>query len=242
MGNMKPTAEAGALTLVLLVQNYRSQITALLVKNGVVVNDGASDEQVAVLVANLLKVSKSFAKDLNNFIMNPRVAEVVAGGIGQTAEYFRMSGNSYLNVFGQFGDTSVPTDIGYESQYGLSTTSASTTTDPVLNSATTNVSPTSGGSSTSWWSGIKENLAGYLSDGIKLIGTLDTNKANAEIARQHALAMQAQAQAGGGKVVNTEAGGKTPEEGMGTTTIVVLSLVGVAVLGTVIYFMTRPKN
>lgn len=236
MGNMKPTTEDGALTLVLLVQNYRSQISALLIKNGVLVNDSTSDEQIAVLVANLLKVSKSFAKDLNNFIMNPRVAEVVAGGIGQTAEYFRASGNSYLNLFGQFLDTEVPTDIGYQSQY-TTVTSSPPTTDPVLNSATTNVSPSSGGS---WWSGIKENLAGYLSDGIKLIGTLDTNKANTAIA--NAQAQVAQAQAGGGKLVNTEAGDKTPEEGMGTTTIVVLSLVGVAVLGAIIYFATRPKN
>jgi hypothetical protein len=243
MGNMKPTADDGALTLVLLVKKYRSQMIALLIKNGVVVNDSTSDEQIAILMGNLLKVSKSFAKDLNDFIMNPKVAEVIAGGFAQTAQYFRMSGSSYLNVFGQFADTSVPDSIGYESQYGLGTSSSSTTNDPVLNSANTNTNSgtNSGGSTTSWWTGIKENLASYLSDGIKLIGTLDTNKANVKIANSHAQVAQA---GGGTKNTTTEEEDGTGKEndGISTTTIVVLSLVGVAVLGTIIYFIARPKK
>ena len=59
MANLKPTAQMGALTLVFLVKQYRSQMIALLVKNGIVVNNNTSDEQVAKLMANLLKVSKS---------------------------------------------------------------------------------------------------------------------------------------------------------------------------------------
>jgi hypothetical protein len=246
MGNMKPTADDGALTLVLLVKNYRSQMIALLIKNGVAVNDSSSDEQIAILMGNLLKVSKSFAKDLNDFVMNPKVAEVIVGGFSQTAQYFRMSGGSYLNgsgQFGQFQDYEVPDSIGYESQYGLGTNSSSTTNDPVLNSATTNTNSgtNSGGSTTSWWSGIKENWSTYLGDTIKLIGVLDTNKANTKIANSHAIV----AQAGGGTKNTTteEVDGKGKEnDGISTTTIVVLSLVGVAVLGTIIYFVTRPKN
>ena len=245
MGNMKPTADDGALTLVLLVKNYRSQMIALLIKNGVAVNDSSSDEQIAILMGNLLKVSKSFAKDLNDFVMNPKVAEVIVGGFSQTAQYFRMSGGSYLNgsgQFGQFQDYEVPDSIGYESQYGLGTSSSSTTHDPVLNNATTttNSGTNSGGSTTSWWSGIKENWATYLGDTIKLIGTLDTNKANTKIANSHAQVAQA---GGGTKVIKTEEEEDDEnKDGTSTTTIVVLSLVGVAVLGTIIYFVTRPKS
>ena len=36
--------------------------------------------------------------------------------------------------------------------------------------------------------------------------------------------------------------GTPDDEGMSTTTIVVLSLVGVAIIGTIIYFVARPKK
>ena len=87
MANTKPTAQTGALTLVLLVKFYRSQMIALLVKNGIVVNNNATDQKISTLMADLLKVSKSYFKDLNDFITNPNVVQRLAGGIQQTAQY-----------------------------------------------------------------------------------------------------------------------------------------------------------
>lgn len=244
---VKPTVQSGAMTLVLLVKKYRSQMVALLLKNGVVVPQGASDQDVALLMVNLLKVSKSFANDLNAFLSNPKVIETIAGGMAQTAQYFRMSGRGYMNAGGMFESQDVPTDIGYESQYGLdfgtssSSSSSSTTTTTPADSGTTS------GSGSSWWSGIKANLGNYLSDGIKLIGTISTNNANVQIANAQSNIAQAQAGSGGGVSggsTSGASGGKTPTNagGMSTTTIVLLSLAGVAVLGTVIYLATRPSK
>jgi hypothetical protein len=89
---VKPTIETGAMTLVLLVANYRSQMINLLLKNGVTVPSGASNQQIATMMANLLKISKSFAMDLQRFISNPKVIEVLAGGFSQNAQYLRASG------------------------------------------------------------------------------------------------------------------------------------------------------
>jgi len=230
MANSKPTAQTGALTLVLLVRLYRNQMIALLVKNGIVVNDNSSDQQIATLMANLLKVSKSYFQDLNNFIMNPNVATVIASGLGETAQYFKMSGNGYMN---------------------FTTSDEDSNPDPALPTPNNNTNSNTNAPAPTWWSGIKANLGGYLSDGIKLIGTMNTNNANVEIANARALVEKAKADAiiagsqtyvdpTSGKKVNVKDG--TPDKGISTTVIVVLSLVGVALLGTVIYFVARPKS
>ena len=227
MANSKPTAQTGALTLVLLVRLYRNQMIALLVKNGIVVSDNSSDQQIATLMANLLKVSKSYFQDLNNFIMNPTVAGVIASGLGETAQYFKMSGNGYMNF----------------------TTSDDDNSDPALPTPNNNTNSNPPKSTPTWWSGIKENLGGYLSDGIKLIGTMNTNNANVQIANAHAQVAQSGGTGtgtgtgtGSGSGSGSGSGKGTPDEGISTTTIVVLSLVGVAVIGTIIYFVARPKS
>lgn len=219
--NIQPTIQTGAMTLVLLVNNYRSQMIALLLKNGVTVPNGASSQQIASLMANLLKVSKSFAMDLQKFISNPKVIEVLAGGFSQNAEYFRASGFAgkqegnaqYFRVQGVDDNTDTDTN--------------------------TNTPPKTG-----FFSGL--NLGNILKDGLNLFGQLDKNKTDREIANAQA---QVGANTGGGFTGgntggNTGGGGKEkdPDEKMSTTTIVILSLVGVAVLGTIIYFVARPKE
>jgi hypothetical protein len=220
---IQPTIQTGAMTLVLLVNNYRSQMIALLLKNGVTVPNGASSQQIASLMANLLKVSKSFAMDLQKFISNPKVIEVLAGGFSQNAEYFRASGFAgkqegnaqYFRVQGVDDNTDTDTDTN------------------------TNTPPKTG-----FFSGL--NLGNILKDGLNLFGQLDKNKTDREIANAQA---QVGANTGGGFTGgntggNTGGGGKEkdPDEKMSTTTIVILSLVGVAVLGTIIYFVARPKE
>lgn len=217
MANLKPTAQTGALTLVLLVKMYRSQMIALLVKNGIVVNDNASDEQITSLMTNLLKVSKSFSEDLNNFITNPAVAEALMGGMEQTAQYFQMSGSGYMNSTGGadgFTDTGEPAPA-----------------DPAL------PAPTKRG----FFSDL--NLGDLLTKGIGLFGEYSKGKSDAEIAKAHATVATAGLGAGTGTGTGTGTGSNDgADTGMSTTTIVVLSFVGVALLGTVIYLIARPKN
>jgi hypothetical protein len=248
---VKPTIETGAMTLVLLVKYYKSQMIALLLKNGVTVPNRASDQQIAMLMANLLKVSKSFFVDLNNFIQNPKVIETLAGGLTQTAEYFRMSGNAqyfrmsgkgYMNAFGDLAD--IPTDIGYQSQYGLDLSSSS----PTTTSTSTTTTPASSGTPTKegFWSNL--NFGNLFSQALGAFGQFNTNQANVAIANAHAQSQQAGGNvgsnvgSGGGTGGNTGSGGTPPKSGTSTVTIVVLSLVGVAVLGTIIYFVAKPKQ
>jgi hypothetical protein len=223
---MNPTIETGAMTLVLLVTNYRSQMINLLLKNGVTVPSGASNQQIATMMANLLKISKSFAMDLQRFISNPKVIEVLAGGFSQNAQYLRASGFAGKKV----GNAQYFRASGYFNGEG------DEEEDPSLPS--TNTPPKTG-----FWSGL--NLGNILSDGLNLFGQIDKNKTDRAIAN-------AQAQISTNTGVNvgsvtgsgdTGSGKGTPDdEGMSTTTIVVLSLVGIAVIGTIIYFVARPKE
>jgi hypothetical protein len=184
-----------------------------IVKNGIVVNNNASEEQITSLMVNLLKVSKSYFEDLNNFITNPSVVEALSGGIQESAQYYSSNGDDDDDIFAY-----------YEEE------------DPVTESAIVPTTKAGG----SWFTSIKENLGGYLSDGIKLITQMDKNKADVKIAEARVKI----AQAGGGSVnVNDEKEGNTPPvKKTSTTTIVVVSIVGVAVIGAIIYFVTRPKK
>lgn len=216
--NIQPTIETGAMTLVLLVNNYRSQMIALLLKNGVTVPNNASSQQIASLMANLLKFSKSFAMDLQKFISNPKVIEVLAGGFSENAEYFRASGFAGR-------------------QEGNAQYFRVTSTDDDTESTST--PPKKGG----FFSDLK--LGDLISKGLEAFGSYDTNQTNRAIA-------DARAKAGlppesGSTTTTTETDEnpdkkKTTKDGLSTTTIVVLSLVGVAVLGTIIYFVARPKE
>jgi hypothetical protein len=228
--NVQVNPEMGALTLVLLVNMYRNQMINLLVKNGVVVNDEMSDEQIAILMGNLLKVSKSFYNDLTAFLSNPKVIEKLAGGIDGMAEYFKMTGSGYLNIYGN--NTPFPSTINYQSQYGLNLNSGST--------------PTNTSNKTTEKKRFFDdlNFGDLFNKGLNAFLTFDTNKANTKIAGYQSQIAQA-----GGYVpnINFPNQGNTnpndkPKSGTSTTTIVVLSLLGVAVIGTIIYFVTRPKN
>ena len=221
---MKPTIETGAMTLVLLVKYYKSQMIALLLKNGVTVPKGASDKQIAMLMANLLKVSKSFYTDLNSFIQNPKVIEVLAGGVNQNAEYFKASGYSFTDNLPSF-------DPNFFSTKDNATTATTTVTD----------SATTPPKKTGFFSGL--NLGNLLSQGLGVFGSLDKNKTDRAIADAQA---QISANTGAGFGIGSSDSGsgneKNPDDGMSTTTIVVLSLVGIAVIGTIFYFIAKPKQ
>jgi len=235
---VKPTIETGAMTLVLLVKYYKSQMIALLLKNGVTVPRGASDQQIAMLMANLLKVSKSFFVDLNNFIQNPKVIETLAGGMTQTAEYFKMSGNAqYFRMSG---------NAQYFKMSGKGYMNSTGGEDGFTDTGEPAPSGTPIKDKEGFWSNL--NFGNLFSQALGAFGQFNTNQANVAIANAHAQSQQAGSDVGSGGVTGGGAGGstssgkKTPEKGMSTTTIVVLSLLGVAVIGTIIYFVAKPKE
>lgn len=223
---MKPTVEMGAMTLVLLVKYYKSQMIALLLKNGVTVPSRASDQQIAMLMANLLKVSKSFFIDLNNFIQNPKVLQVLAGGIKENAQFFRMSGNAqYFRMSGNRFMNSTGGEDGFTD-----------TGEP----APTDTNPDKSG----FWKDLNfGDLFTKVLDGFSKYDKNLTDRAIAEakakLGRNLTPIEIAEIEKEQGKENGKD---EDPDKGMSVTTIVVLSLVGVAVLGTIIYFVARPKK
>lgn len=213
------SAQTGAFTLMLLVQNYRSQMIALLLKNGITVPSDASEDKIVAIMVNLLKISKSFYKDITLFIQNPKVLNNLEGAILKNAEYLKVEGYSFNNL------------PSFNENFFKTKDSA---TNTVKDSVTT--PPKKG-----FFSGL--NLGDIIKDGLGAFSSMDTNKTNRIIA-------EARVKAGlpplNEEIFFDENGvvkKKSPDdEGISTTTIVVLSLVGIAVIGTIIYFATRPKN
>lgn len=225
------SAQTGAFTLMLLVQNYRSQMIALLLKNGITVPSGASDKQIVQIMTNLLKISKSFYKDITLFLKNPKVLNNIGGALSQNAEYFRASGFAGKKQ----GNAQYFRASGYMNSNG-GEDGYTDTGEPAPTGGST------GGSTGGFWGGL--NLGDLLTKGIDTLTALDKNKTDRAIA-------DARAKSGLSNTSNetyTDEDGtvitkKTPDdEKMSTTTIVVLSLVGIAVIGTIIYFVAKPKK
>ena len=191
-----------------VVKNRKSEVIALLLKNGVVIPNGASDMAIALAVTDLLKVSKSFYNDFSKLLVSQEVV------IGMSAN---MSG-SYANVVGD-GNTF---DL---SQYLSSTPSTSTPTSTTNTPKDTK--PTS--SSTGW-----------LNKGLELLQTgfqgylqLDDNKTKRELADASVKISNDN--------VTTTTNTPPPPTGLSTGAIIGLSLLGVTVVGLVVYLITKKK-
>lgn len=202
---MGKNANLGAYGVMYVVQNKRSQVIALLLKNGVVVPSNATDIQLGLLVTNLLKVSKSFYRDFSALLLSQ---DVVAGMSSN------MSG-SYANVEGfDFSPKEFkPLDFG---KYGNTTT---TTTKPKTTATNT--------SSTSW---LNTGL-GLLQDGFKGYLQLDENKTKRALADASVVISE-----------NKKEETPPPPTGLSTGAIVGLSILGLTVVGLVVYLITKNKN
>lgn len=228
--------QLASITLFLLVKYFRNEMVSLLERNGVNLEnnyEGGTDDNIVLLMTKLLQVSLSFQKELQQFLQNPEVMEVLAEDMQGNADYYKMSGNSsFYNLTTEAKD--LPDDIGYKSEYGLDFGKGDKKEEEKE-------------TGDSWWSGIKQNLGGYIGDGIKLLGQFDTNKTNRDIANARAKIALAESE---GRVLSAKEKKEIAEEnddegedkGISTTTIVVLSLVGVVTIGAVIFFATRNKN
>ena len=205
---MNNQVDLGASVLIYVVRNFRSQVVALLLRNGVIVPSGSTDVQVAQLVTELLKVSKSFNADFMKLL----ATEEVATG-------FASSFDGYSNAEG-FG---VSDPLGYKSQFS--------TTDflnpPKSGTTTTDTPKKSGFDFGKLFEGLQFGVNSYLQ--------VDKNKTDRALANASVQTSQNQLLISQGS--GTGAG--IPPKGSNTVLYVVLGLVGVGLLGTVVYFATK---
>jgi hypothetical protein len=203
---MSKSASLGAYGIMYVVKNKKSQVIALLLKNGVVVPQNATDMQLALLVTDLLKVSKSFYKEFSALLINKDVVYGMS---------VNMSG-SYANAGGF-----VSPDLNFDENIFQTTTS--TTTTPPKDTKPSGTTP-------SW---INQGLS-LLQTGFQGYLQLDDNKTKRELANA---SVQISSSQGGADSVAPPV-----STGMSTGAIVGISLLGLTVVGLVIYLINKNKN
>ena len=219
----------GASVVVLLVKYYRQKMVALLRRNGVNVPDRASDNDIIMLVTATLKSSNSFRKDVKKFVSNPRVLASLFSqfknftddskffGFTEEADYFKFTEEAeYFRMDGYKNATGIVPNFS-TNQFGLDFTTPTNTT----------TSKDATKEKGSFWS----KAFDFVNKGIDTFVTLDTNKTNRAIADS-----QTKVNQGGGEL------NLPPNEPKSnTTTYVILGIVGVALVGTLIYFVSKKR-
>jgi hypothetical protein len=228
---MSKKAQLGANALLHVIKNKKSQIVVLLLKHGVVLKPNTSDIDLALIVTNLAKTSQSFYNEFMSLLLDKNFVKNM---------YSNMDGFSYatgdLFNLGEFKvgttDSSSTSDFcSKEENKNLSLCKNQNTTSSTTDS---NSSKDSNSTNSSW-----------LTTGLNLLQTgfngylqLDQNKtkvalANASIAVKGGDVQLAQ-------LGVKDEGGKT-KTSSNTALYVILGIVGVSVLGVVIYLATKKK-
>jgi hypothetical protein len=202
--------------IVYAVQNQKSQVLGLLLKNGVVIPTGTSDAKIIVAVSDTFKKSKPFRKEFISLI-------------GKTEYVSSSSFSGYANATGLVYDTS------FDASEPLFTTTNTPTTTPIASTASTATKAPS----TSFWS--TENIMSLINKGADVYTATTTNQANTALAN----AATARANAGIADTgVSTSADVASPSAvaGSNTMTYVVVGVIGVALVGGLIWYFTKSKK
>ena len=231
----------GAMIIVLLVKYYKQSMVSLLKKNGVIVPPRASDRDIVDLIVTTMKVSKSFDKDLRAFLAKPVVLSRIFGefknfteepqffGFTEEADYFRFVEEAqYVRMDGGYNNA-----VGSPLQFGLdfSTQKDDPSTPPLV--------PTSQGQTTAAPKGVWTSIFTVGNMALDFLKTKSTNEANIAIAE----ATKAQAQAQASPSINLPQGadGKPQAKGSNTGTYILLGVLGLAIVGGIVYYV-RKKN
>jgi hypothetical protein len=228
---MSKNTSLGAYGIMYVVINRKSEVLSLLSKNGVKVPSNASDMTIALAVTNLLKVSKSFYNEFSKLLINEDVIYGLSANM--TGSYSNMSG-SYANLT---GDSAFCMDKKnktlFPSSYKSACEGSSSTFDPSVFTTGTKDTKTKDTKSTS-------SNTGWINKGLDLLQTgfqgylqLDDNKTKRELADASV------------KISNDELTKKEdapPPKGLSTGAIVGISLLGVTVVGLVIYLISKKKS
>jgi hypothetical protein len=224
---MSKNASLGAYGIMYVVQNKKSDVLGLLLRNGVVVPSDASDLTIAMAVTNLLKVSKSFYNDFSKLLLN---TDVIYGmSANMSGSYSNMSG--YSNITGDSEwckNTKNKTET--PNAYKILCKDSTTLDTSIFTTETKDTKDTKPKKEGSGWLNqglglLQEGFAGYLQ--------LDDNKTKRELANASMIIAQS-----GGVVEEKD---KDKEKGLSTGAIVGISLLGVTVVGLIVYVITKKK-
>lgn len=199
-----------------VVINKRAEVIALLVKNGVQVPSNATDMQLALMVTNLLKVSKAFGRDFNKLLSQKEVISGIFQGFDGSYSYV----NNYFSNLPTFDQNLFSSPA---------TPSVATTT------ATTSSTKSDNSSSPSWLAQglnlLQTGFQGYLA--------LDQNKTQRELANASVQIKQTDLALADKGILPS---GNTPTPtGLSKGAIVGLSVLGIAVVGGVLYFALKKQ-
>lgn len=223
---MSTNASLGAYGVMYVVVNKKSDVLGLLLRNGVVVPSDASDITIALAVTNLLKVSKTFYNEFSKLLLNEDV--IYGMSANMSGSYSNMSG-SYANAIGDSSFCKDKTNKELFPSAYKSGCEGSSTFDASIFNTTKDTKPKDSSSNTGWLNKALElaqtGFSGYLQ--------LDDNKTKRELAD----ASVRLSQSGGG----TSTDGNIPPKGLSTGAIVGISLLGVTVVGLVIYLIVKKK-
>jgi hypothetical protein len=217
---MKSKSDLGAFIVMYAVKNKKGDVIALLLKNGVVVPSNSNDMQVALVVTEMLKNSKSFEKDFTKLVQSEDVVSGLTSNM--SGMYSNMGGYSYMGG-------------AYSNVNGFTYDSSFNPTDPLFKSlssqvpATTTTKPAT--SSSDKISGFEKYLLlgqGLFSDYTKM----KENEAKVKLADASVELEKLQSQSG--------IGGANKDGSFNATPIyVVLGLVGLGLLGFLTYKMVK---
>jgi hypothetical protein len=210
---MSRYANLGALSIMYVVMNKRAEVIALLVKNGVKVPNNATDMQIALLVTNLLKISKAFSREFNQLVTKK---EVIAG-------VFSGFDGSYSNALGTFSN--LP-------KFDENLFSSPATPTPAVTTSTTSQDTKPKGN---FWG----NALGLLQTGFTGYLAMDENKTKRELANASVQIKQSDVSLAEKGIL--PAGNTLPKTGLSTGAIVGLSVLGIAVIGGIVYFAMKNK-
>jgi hypothetical protein len=208
----------GATSVMFVVMKKRAKLLALLTKNGVKYPANATDMQLALIVTNLLKTSKSFRIEFNQLLSEPEVIESVL--IGMDGFYSNFTPTFDVNMFDpdKFSKPSPTFTAPKPKPYDLS----------LVKSTDAETKPKNKFNFASALELLQTGFAGYLA--------LDENKTKQALANASVQIKQSDVELG---KMGIYEGGTPPPKGLSTGAIIGISLAGILVLGGVIYFATK---
>jgi hypothetical protein len=189
----------------------RAKLLALLTKNGVKYPSNATDLQIALIVTNLLKTSKSFRIEFEQLVTEPDVIVGVFSGMDGAYSNFTFNPNQFdPNIFSTLPPSKPITNLGLQK--------------PAKEKKDGNFF----GNALSL---LQTGFAGYLA--------LDENKTQKALADASVKIKDNDVKLA--ELGILPSGNETKVAGLSTGTIVGLSIGGIVLVGAIVYFVTKKK-
>lgn len=211
---MSKYSNLGATSVMYVVMKKRAKLLALLTKNGVKYPVNATDMQLALIVTNLLKISKSFKLEFEQLVTEQDVVVGVFSGMDGAYSNF----TNYSFNPNQF-DPNV-----------FSTTTGTLPTKPTL-PTTTETKKDNKFNFASALELLQTGFTGYLA--------LNENKTKQALADASVQIKQGDVELA---KMGIYEGGTPPPKSLSTGAIVGLSIAGILVVGGAIYFAMKNKS